>query len=57
MMGDTTITDETRAKVRKLCAEAGLPDKSGECETEEAARALMEDLQKRIQQRAPEKSV
>jgi hypothetical protein len=51
MMGDTTISEETRDKVRRLCEKAGLPDKSGDFETEEAARAFMDDLQKRMQQR------
>jgi hypothetical protein len=53
MMGDTTISDETREKVRKLCAEAGVPDKSPELETEKAAQELMRELQARMQERAP----
>jgi hypothetical protein len=54
MMGDTTIRDETRDKVRKLCAEAGLPDKVPELATEEAAQAFIEHLESRMQQRAPD---
>jgi hypothetical protein len=54
MMGDTTIRDETRDKVRKLCAEAGLPDKVPDHATEEAAQAFIEHLESRMQQRSPD---
>jgi hypothetical protein len=45
MLGDATLRDETRDKVRKLCEEAGLPDKVPELETEEAAQAFIEHLE------------
>ena len=54
MMGDTTIRDETRDKVRKLCAGAGLPDKMPELESEEAAQAFIEHLESQQQRRAPD---
>lgn len=54
MMGDTTIRDETRDKVRKLCAEAGLPDKIPELASEEQAQAYIEHLEAHKQQRAPD---
>jgi hypothetical protein len=54
MMGDTTIRDETRDKVRKLCAEAGLPDKMPELESEEAAQVFIEHLEAQMRQRAPD---
>jgi hypothetical protein len=53
MMGDTSISDETRDKVRKLCAEAGLPDKIPELETEEAAQAFIEHLEARMREEDP----
>jgi hypothetical protein len=55
MMGDTTISDKTRDKVRKLCAEAGLPDKIPELESEEAAQAYIEHLETHMQQRSRDK--
>jgi hypothetical protein len=54
MMGETTITHETREKVRKLCSEAGVPDKSPELKTEETAQEFMRELQARMQERAPD---
>jgi hypothetical protein len=54
MMGDTKIRPETRERVKTLCAEAGMDDFSGELETEQAAELFMQELQQRMQQRAPD---
>jgi hypothetical protein len=55
MLGESTISDKTRDKVRELCAKAGVPDKVPELESEEAAQAYIEHLQHQLQQPGPEK--
>jgi hypothetical protein len=52
MMGDTTITKETREKVQRLCAEAGTQEPK--LLTEQEAERFLEELQKRMKQRAPD---
>jgi hypothetical protein len=53
MMGDTTISDETRDKVRRRCAEAGVKDRSADFRSEQQAEAYIQELQKRMQQSPP----
>ena len=36
------MTDAQRHQIRRLCLAAEIPDKSGECYTEESAQALIE---------------
>ena len=38
------MTEAQRREIKRLCAAAEIPDKSGELYTEETAQALIEDL-------------
>jgi hypothetical protein len=54
MMGDAAITTETKERISQLCAEAGVMDMSDTCATEAEAERFMDELQKRMKERAPD---
>jgi len=49
---DSGVTAEQRQEIRRLCQDAGVPDKSGEMFTQETATRFIVDLKQKISERA-----
>jgi hypothetical protein len=45
---DSGVTAEQRQEIRRLCQEAGVPDKSGELFTHETAQRFIEDMRRKV---------
>ena len=44
---DDPMTEAQRQEIKRLCAEADIPDKSGELLTRPGAREIIEDLRRK----------
>jgi hypothetical protein len=49
---DSGVTAEQRQEIRRLCQAASVPDKSGEMFTQESAQRFIDDLRKKVDERA-----
>jgi hypothetical protein len=49
---DSGVTAEQRQEIRRLCHEAGVPDKSGEMFTQTSATRFIADMKKTISERS-----
>ena len=49
---DSGVTTEQRQEIRKLCQDAGVPDKSGEMFTQASAQRFIDDMRRKIEERA-----
>ena len=47
------MTEEQRREIKRLCAAADIPDKSGELLTRPGAQEIIDDLQKKAAQHRP----
>jgi hypothetical protein len=45
------MTEEQRKELKRLCDEAGVPDKSGELLTHSGARQMIEELRRKAAER------
>ena len=45
---DSGVTAEQRQEIRRLCQEAGVPDKSGELFTHETAQRFIADMRPKV---------
>jgi hypothetical protein len=46
------MTEQQRDEIKRLCEQAGVPDKSGELLTQEGAQHFINDLRKQMAERA-----
>jgi hypothetical protein len=44
------MTDEQRLEIKQLCAQADIPDKSGELLTRPGAQQIIEELRRKVSQ-------
>ncbi len=49
---DSGVTAEQRQEIRRLCREAGVPDKSGEMFTRETAQSFIDDMRRKVEEKA-----
>jgi hypothetical protein len=49
---DSGVTAEQRQEIRRLCQEAGVPDKSGEMFTQASAARFIADMKQKISERS-----
>ena len=49
---DSGVTTEQRQEIRRLCQQAGVPDKSGEMFTQASAQRLIDDMRQKVDERA-----
>jgi hypothetical protein len=47
------MTDEQRREIKRLCAEANIPDKSGELLTRPGAEQLIGELHQKVREHRP----
>jgi hypothetical protein len=49
---DSGATAEQRQEIRRLCQEARVPDKSGEMFTRETAQRFIDDMRRKVEEKA-----